>query len=65
MGKHFVIHDFNKDNVNDVFVNVGNYGQGLPYRFEELGLKTREIILHYDQKTKKLVAEEWQKFSTN
>lgn len=58
---NFVIHDFNNDKIDDIFVNVGNYGQGLPPEFEKRGLKDGRLVLTFDQSSASFRVRQWKK----
>jgi len=59
LGINFVVHDFNGDLLDDIFINVGDYGQGLPIKFEELGFHDSKIVLIFDRKSSKFIVREW------
>ncbi|MFK7783980.1 MAG: hypothetical protein AB8B56_02630 [Crocinitomicaceae bacterium] len=56
---NFVVSDFNGDERNDIYINVGNYGESLPDNFEKLGLNDSKIVLFYDKKSSSFIAKEW------
>ncbi len=58
---NFVIHDFNNDKIDDIFVNVGIYGQGLPPEFEKRELKDGCLVLTFDQSSASFHVRQWKK----
>ena len=59
LGVNFVVHDFNDDLIDDIFINVGDYGQGLPLKFEELDFKDSKIVLTFGKKASSFNVSEW------
>lgn len=60
LGINFVVHDFNGDLIDDIFINVGDYHQGLPFKFEELGFNDSKIVLCYDKESSSFIPIEWE-----
>lgn len=58
---NFVVHDFNGDLIDDIFINAGDYGEGLHIKFEELGFHDSKIVLSFDKVSSSFIVSEWGK----